>query len=163
VLLLPFLERDDLYSRYDFSEPWNGPNNRKLAEQMPYVYRCPAYRGNEKATTNYVAVVGPQTAWRGDKGVPFTKISDPQTILIVEVADSDYNWMEPRDMSFEQALAGVNVDLRHGISSYHPGGAVCGIIYGDNVFIPNGTDQETLKALLTISGGEGFVEINRPR
>ncbi len=30
VLILPFLEYDDLYKQYNFNEPWDGPNNRKL-------------------------------------------------------------------------------------------------------------------------------------
>ena len=39
VLLLPYLGYEDLYSRYNFSEPWNGPNNRLLADEMPVEYR----------------------------------------------------------------------------------------------------------------------------
>lgn len=30
-VLLPYLEQEALYDQYDFSEPWDGPNNRKLA------------------------------------------------------------------------------------------------------------------------------------
>jgi hypothetical protein len=161
VLLLPYLGYDELYSLYDFSEAWNGPNNSRLAEMMPPVYRCPGYRGSHRYTTSYVAVVGPETAWRGDKGVPLGEVTDygSETVLIVEVADSDINWMEPRDMSFEQALAGVNVDMRHGISSYHRGGAFCGFLYG-SAFLRDGTPPETLKALLTISGGEPHQDLD---
>src|SRR5438105_1376638 len=32
VLILPYLERNDLYQQYDFNEPWNGPHNSRLAE-----------------------------------------------------------------------------------------------------------------------------------
>ncbi len=35
VLLLPYLERRTLYEKYRFDEPWNGPNNRKLALEKP--------------------------------------------------------------------------------------------------------------------------------
>src|SRR4051812_10595310 len=38
VLILPYLEQKPLYNRYNFSEPWDGPNNRRLASQMPGVY-----------------------------------------------------------------------------------------------------------------------------
>jgi translation elongation factor EF-Tu-like GTPase len=32
VLILPFLEQQELYHAYNFAEPWDGPNNRKLME-----------------------------------------------------------------------------------------------------------------------------------
>ena len=38
VLILPFLDEQALYDKYDFDEPWNGPNNSKLADSMPPVY-----------------------------------------------------------------------------------------------------------------------------
>ena len=30
VLILPYLDQQQLYDQYDFSEPWNGPNNQQL-------------------------------------------------------------------------------------------------------------------------------------
>ena len=41
VLLLPYLDQADLYARYNFNEPWNGPNNLKLGDEIPEVYGCP--------------------------------------------------------------------------------------------------------------------------
>ena len=41
VILLPYLFKGDLYRRYQFDEPWNGPHNRLLAAEMPYEYRSP--------------------------------------------------------------------------------------------------------------------------
>jgi hypothetical protein len=35
VLLLPYLGYDELYRRYRFDEPWNGPHNSLLAGEMP--------------------------------------------------------------------------------------------------------------------------------
>ena len=35
VLILPYLDRDDLYKAYNFTEPWDGPNNKKLATSRP--------------------------------------------------------------------------------------------------------------------------------
>ena len=35
VLILPFLEEQGTYEKYDFDEPWDGPNNRALLTSMP--------------------------------------------------------------------------------------------------------------------------------
>ena len=156
VLLLPHLERQDLYRRYDFSEPWDGPNNRLLRKEMPEVFRCPSSHGQDPFSTNYVAVVGSETAWPGGKSVSHNDIIDgpSDTLLIVEVADSDIDWMEPRDMTYSQAIAGVNVDRRHGISSDHPGGAICGMADCHSIFLPDDVPPAAIKALLTIHGDE---------
>ncbi len=41
VLLLPYLgdEARALHASYSYSEPWNGPNNRRLLDRCPQVYR----------------------------------------------------------------------------------------------------------------------------
>lgn len=39
VLILPFLEQQNLYAAYHFDEPWDGPNNRKLAGRIGQVFR----------------------------------------------------------------------------------------------------------------------------
>src|SRR5262245_18129478 len=56
VLILPFLGERNLYEAYQFDEPWNGPSNSKLAEQVPACYRCPSRSGKQpKLETSYVA------------------------------------------------------------------------------------------------------------
>lgn len=42
VLLLPDLGYEELYARYRFDQPWDGPVNRQLADEVPTVYQCPA-------------------------------------------------------------------------------------------------------------------------
>jgi hypothetical protein len=125
VLILPFMGFENLFKRYDFSEPWNGPNNSLLAEEMPSIYHCPSSDASNPWATNYAAVVGSNTAWPGDKSVGLHDISDEpsRTILLVEVADSNINWMEPRDLNFEDAKSGINIDKKRGISSNH----ACGV------------------------------------
>ena len=56
----------EVYAAYDFGEPWDGPNNRRLIARMPDIFRCPTDSHAPAGTTNYVAVVGNETAW------PFT-------------------------------------------------------------------------------------------
>ncbi|KKL58567.1 hypothetical protein LCGC14_2224090, partial [marine sediment metagenome] len=40
VLILPYMEEDELYDAYSFDEPWNGPNNIRLANRMPAGFHC---------------------------------------------------------------------------------------------------------------------------
>lgn len=156
VLILPYLGYEGLYKRYNLSEPWNGPNNRRLAKEMPWEYRCPCSHPRDPLTTSYVAVIGDETLWPSNGTVRRKEITDGgvNTLMLVEVADSDIHWMEPRDMTLAEAIAGVNVDKRHGISSNHPGGSHCKDVYGLHVFLPDDTPAEVIRALLTIDGGE---------
>ncbi|MCH5377127.1 MAG: DUF1559 domain-containing protein, partial [Planctomycetes bacterium] len=110
VLILPYIEERSLYDQYDFSEPWDGPNNRKLLSKMPHVYACPSQpRGtNDPAAfaTSYVAVVGPRTAWPGVKSTKVADITDgtSNTIMVVELSGQQIPWMEPRDPSLAEVV-----------------------------------------------------------
>ncbi len=45
VAILPYLEQNELYNQYNFDEPWDGPNNRKLIDKMPVIYAYPGPAG----------------------------------------------------------------------------------------------------------------------
>ena len=174
VLILPFIERQTLYKQYNFSEPWNGPTNAKLATSRPFdYYVCPLDTGGRApgaTSTSYVAVVGPGTVWAesppdsaappppsaaakpaGGVSAPKVTLPDPGSkMLVVEVANSPIHWMEPRDLSLDEALAGINPQSSPAISSQHePRGA--NVVFADTsvVFLPSNTPRDLLKALLT--------------
>jgi hypothetical protein len=158
VLILPFVEEAALYQRYDFSQPWDGPNNRLLEAEMPAVFRCPASGENHPAgETNYVVIVGPGTAWPGATSVKLSEISDVKesTLLLTETHDSGISWLEPRDLTLEKAVSQINVHAGGGISSHH--------LLGPNIATADGRSREMtmddltpqrLRALLTIAGGD---------
>jgi len=102
VLLLPFMGRDDIYRKYDFGEPWNGPHNRLLeSEDAGMVHLPDRGEGGRKPR--------PSDQLRRSDGARdgMARLQVPpaeeltagtsRTILLVEVADSDIHWMEPRD------------------------------------------------------------------
>jgi hypothetical protein len=64
ALILPYFEDADVERSYDLDEPWNGPKNAALADQMPRVFRCPtrAFVDDVQNVTSYVAVTGDGTA-----------------------------------------------------------------------------------------------------
>ena len=118
VLILPYIEQDSLFKRYRFDEPWDGPNNRLLAREMP---KTLAFTGTDRSTTvtNYLAVVGAGTMWPGATGRKFTEIKDgpSNTILIVENNGLGVHWMEPRDLAFDTMPFGI--DSPDGVSSWY--------------------------------------------
>lgn len=165
VLLLPFLDGQELYKQYDFAEPWDGPNNRKLAEKLNYyTWQCPsgAHFG-QSSVTNYVAVVGPQTAFPGDRSVTFDDFLDglENTILLVEIANSDIHWMEPRDLNFDTMSFVTNDPQRPSISAPHANGPA--VVFADRISgyrLDRSLRPETVKAMLTIAGGEPVSKDN---
>jgi prepilin-type processing-associated H-X9-DG protein len=155
VLLLPFLDRPDLYKRYRFDEPWDGPHNRMLAANMPSIFRCPADPGPE-TNTSYFVVVGPRTIFPGAASVGIRDISDgtTTTILLAEAAESGVNWLEPRDLTHEEALRGINAKTGFGVSSHHHGGAMVVFADGHAQFLSDDTSVDKLRLFLERNDGQ---------
>jgi prepilin-type processing-associated H-X9-DG protein len=149
------MDRRDLYAQYRFDEPWNGPHNRQLADQMPDLLRCPSDKG-PKVDTSYFVVVGPKTFFPGATPLRIRDVTDgtTRTILVVESADSEVNWMEPRDSTYEDALRGINAKPGLTISSRHPKGAYALFADGHVQFLADDTPQERLQRLLERNDGQ---------
>ncbi len=154
VLILPYIEGDHIYKRYDFHEPWDGPNNRKLASEMPRTFAF-HHEENRKGntTTNYLAVVGPETAWPGAKTLSSKDVTDGTgtTILIVENDGAGIHWMEPRDLSF--ADMDFTPGSPNGVSSPYKVHSVV-TLDGQVRALRKTLMPGTLRALLTARGGE---------
>lgn len=106
VMLLPYLDYKDLYKKYRFDEPWDGPNNRKLWNQCPPVFRCNQIHTADPSSTNYVAVVGQRTMWPDARPTRFTDIKDgsANTIAVVEI-ETSVPWLAPIDLTEEEAMS----------------------------------------------------------
>jgi uncharacterized protein DUF1559 len=158
VLLLPFLEQRELYNAYNFAEPWDGPNNRKLADRVGGIYLRSGLESDQVATTSFVAVVGPETAWPGAGVRTNADLGDGpgQTLLVVEVPDGQFRWMEPRDLQFDQMSFRINDRSGRGLGSRLGGARV---VFADGVVrtLPDNFDPETLRAMLTANGGEAVA------
>lgn len=158
TLVLPYIEEDQLYRRTAFGEPWNGPHNQHLVETDLTVFQEPWKNSRRMPrSTNYVAVVGPHTAWPGAKGSKLADFKDgpANTILLVEIANSDIHWAEPRDLTEEEFVPKINADRRRSPSSRHwPRGVNVLFADGSVRFLPEGLASELLQALLTPDGGE---------
>jgi Protein of unknown function (DUF1559) len=167
VLLLPYLEYEPLYAKYDFNEPWNGPNNSTLVAEVPRYYQCPTDLPQQRPRlpdTSYLAVAGPGTAWPGDQSVSMQQITDgtSNTLLVVEVHHSGVNWMDPRDLDVTQMVPMINYPTGQGIRSSHNAegdrgpGEFAQVLYCDGSVrsLSNKSPPGDIRAFLTIAGGE---------
>ncbi|MBN2293011.1 MAG: DUF1559 domain-containing protein [Pirellulales bacterium] len=168
TLIPQFMEGQALYNAYDFSKPWNDPKNSKLTGKSPYnTLCCPSSKNYRTPISNYVAVTGTGTIWDGDKSISMKDITDgtDNTILLVEVADSDIHWTEARDVTLEEALGKSNGGVTTVPSSNHyieAGYFTKSYPIPGNIVMADGSvrclhkplSPDDLAALLSIDGGE---------
>jgi len=146
-----------VYHQYRFDEPWDGPSNRQLLPSDVFYHYCPDDATSQSNfMTSYLAVVGPETMWPGQRNVRLQDITDgaSNTIMLVETLSSGIYWLEPRDLEWDQMEWRVGAAPGKGISSAHRGGANVAMADGSVRALPADLDPQTLAALLTIRGGE---------
>jgi prepilin-type processing-associated H-X9-DG protein len=155
VLILPFLEQKPLYDQYRFDEPWDGPNNRQLADKIVRIYSCDTDHPKPSTETSYVAIVGPDTCWPGDQPRKLNEITDgsSNTILVAEIHNSGIHWMEPRDLHVLQMAPTISPTAGQGISSDHPHGA--NVVYADGStrWLPDTIPADVLRSWININDG----------
>ena len=136
---------------YDYTEPWNGPKNARLRldKKRCEEFQCPSAGSEGPAITNYVAVVGPNTMWPGSKPAKQAPDgSDKDKILVIEIINSDILWMEPRDLTLEQALDAIQPKKGIGIGSHHWDGIHYVTVGGEVRTLDRNIDGEALRKLL---------------
>ena len=176
VLILPYMEHASLFNRYRMDEPWDGPNNRVLGERMPDVYRCPGCERCEQLglepfgkrpvnTTNYFAIVGENVGWseEGSKTYKELKGGTKNTLMVMEHGGKFVPWMEPDDLTAEEAVA-VLSDPRTpshpspwekwfsvGASQHGSHGGTCN---GHVRPLPNALTEDEARAAIAIGGAD---------
>jgi hypothetical protein len=160
VLILPYLGEKEqaLFDRYNFDEPWNGPDNSRLAESIPEIYQCPpdlGHRNEPRPWTRVAVVVGSHTLWPGAESGSLVEIPDGanDTLLLVEVANSGIHWTEPRDLQIDTMSMHINPSVGQGISSRDPRTARVMFADGHGVLLSDQLTPGILRQLLTIDDG----------
>jgi hypothetical protein len=103
VLLLPYLEEDDLFAQFHLDEPWDSKHNKPLLAKMPKQYAPPrSGRTKEKDPTFYQVFVGKGTLFEGAEGLSIADISDgtSNTFGIVEAGEA-VPWTKPADLPYD--------------------------------------------------------------
>ncbi|MFN0199027.1 MAG: DUF1559 domain-containing protein [Planctomycetaceae bacterium] len=170
VLILAELKQDKLYQEYRFDEPWDGPHNRTLHDRIPSVYRCPSYQRDAhknfssnyegKTMTNYVAIDDTDAFFQRSNVTLKADITDglSKTMAVFETHHHVVHWMQPDDITPDEAIAELNTCAENKEQLNHEGGTYILIGDGSVRFISSHIANETLRALMTRSGGEPIPE-----
>ena len=157
VALLPFLDGGPYYDSYNFSEPWDSPNNQGLAGLGLAFFHCPAEETPVATDTNYVMIVGKGTI--GGEPNECVKMRDvldgtSNTIMAIEVAGSGIGWLEPRDMTVDEAVQYITNPGASGRVHAHPGGVNAAFADGSVQFIAETTDPAVLRSMMIRDDGQ---------
>ena len=165
VLILPYIEQRDLYTRYDIREPWNGPNNIKLQDEMPNAYRCVSFLNDvQKGTpeyqrlsrlSNYAAITGFDCTFDGSAVSTRDDFPDHEekTLAVVEVRQHAVHWMSPVDVSPIEWLTDLRRSATEANANHHE--CVNALFADGSVkLVPHDLDEKTVAALATRSGDE---------
>jgi hypothetical protein len=150
VLILPYIEEDNLYKQFKLDEPWDSEHNKKLLEKMPKVFAPVAGETKEKHATYYQVVVGKGAAFEDKQQMRFpASFTDgtSNTILIVEAGEA-VPWSKPADVAYspDKPLPKFGGLFKEGFQAAFADGAVR--------FIGKNADKDSLRAAITRAGGE---------
>lgn len=156
VLLLPYLDQQDLYGKIRMDEPWDSPYNRQFHDESVEFYQCPA-ADLAPGQTSFAVVVGPDVSFRGAERKTLSSFG-PNSANMVLVAErkQDVCWMNPTsDVLQVQAEEGVNPRYGSGIGigSHHKRGVNAGLRSGAVRFISDIVDVELWGELLRGESG----------
>lgn len=168
TLILPYLDRHDVYKRVDWRRHWDSASNQFLGNvrRLPFVcnidpvVRRAMERDDENAKalrcTNVLAITGPGFAFQGANPVNRRSVKDPydRTILYVDLPNTGIPWPEPRDMNWEEVEK--NAAIQGGLHFLRGPRNCIAVMCLDGIqrHLPNNVTTAELRAVLTIAGGE---------
>jgi len=146
VLLLPYLEQQPLFERFQKDKAWNSPENLPLSSVSMGTLMDPSSTNNVPGRTDYLLVSGPRSALEDAPGVQqkFSDVTDglSNTILVIEV-QGNTSWAEPNTWDMTKPLQGNHGDV-----------VIVGMGDGSVRNIRRDIDRETLRRLVERNDGQ---------
>jgi hypothetical protein len=134
---------------YDHTAAWDSPINARFRSVIMPFYCCLGECDKDSNTFTYVvAVTGPGTAFESKKQAPINGI-DGDTILFIELKDSNIHWLEPKDMHIDELRnsTGIAKTLSNFPGGFH-------VAFADRVvwFLDEDIPRELVATFCTIEG-----------
>ena len=157
----PITGPKDLYDRFKLDEPWDGPNNKKLIEKLPSIYRAPwnaiPYHQSNIGKTMVLAVVGKGAIFDPTKKtVSDSDVRDglKRTLLALQLEEPAHAvyWTKPAEVELTAdgtfPADGPNFARRFAV------------VYGDASAhtLANGLELKALLGVVSRDGGEKLDE-----
>ncbi len=150
VGLLPYIEQDNLYSSFDFTQAWDSPRNRQYSNTTISTYRSPYDEGAGTGTPYRVFVGGGAMFDPDGKAVKFTDIKDgtANTILFVH-ATEQVPWAQPKELPYSPTAP-----LPAFGHKSQPNGTNVAMADGSVRFISKNASEASIRAAITRAGDE---------
>jgi prepilin-type processing-associated H-X9-DG protein len=151
VLLLPYLEQNELYKQFDLNQAWDSPANQAVSQTMLKVFMDPSSPDQTTpGKTDFLFVTGKGTIFETGQYTKLFEVTDgtSNTIVVVETRNSGIRWAEPKDLDLSQPMA-----LPAG---NHPGGHMVLFADGSVRFLSKAAGAQTIRDAATKAGGEVF-------
>jgi hypothetical protein len=163
VGLLPFLDEQALYDQFDFSKPWDSPENQEVARQMPKVFAAVSAdeRTEPSTETRWHVVGGKLGLFKGERTPKISDISDKKiwTVLVIEGGQNTaVNWTKPGSLQIDAAdLEQFGLEHENGIlflnAAFDPRIIKKERQFLHDVLTPDGNEQMHRKDFLPILPG----------
>ncbi len=152
VRLLPYFGQFNLYQQFRQDEAWDSTHNKQLIHQMPEIFRSSSL-GQVAEGKTCLVLAQTENSFGGRRGGPLLvgEITDgiSNTIMIVETDPSkSVVWTKPDDLEID--LENVMDSVVHESAA----GFWAAMADGSVRFFKRETPADTLKALLSINGGD---------
>jgi hypothetical protein len=150
VMILPFIEGQNLYNQFHLNEPWDSEHNKKLLAKMPKVYVSPQ---DEKTvtdhTTHYQGFFGKGAFFEGKKplAIPVDFPDGTSNTFMIVEASKAVPWTQPEDLPYDPAKPLPKLGL--------PGAAgfLAGMCDGSVRFVSHKVTEKTLRNVITRNDG----------
>jgi hypothetical protein len=163
VLLLPYLEYDELYKEFHLDEPWDSPHNIQLLKRMPKEYARPGDPDAAEFRTCYRVFMGEAAPfplpgpWQGETPPKGRRLprdfpdGTSKTLFIVEAADA-VPWTKPDELVYDPDKPLPK------LGRSPEGDFQVSLMDGSVRTLPKNTSEKTLRAYITRNGHEQVEE-----
>jgi len=151
VVILPYIEQNDLYTQFHLDEPWDSEHNKALLAKMPAIFRSP-YDGAGSTNAAYFVPAGKGMFAGDDQGKRFKDVTDgtSRTIMLIE-AKREIPWTKPEDIEIDPDPAKPLPTF-----GFPQAGGEFVVAFADGSIrrVADTIDPKLLRAMLTVAGGE---------